>query len=184
MENTTTKTAQFFLDNETVARVTFELDSNNQASFSGAIYQLTNYSLDEMKANYLEDIKNNVIFYADELKHQSMEDYAESRLEAETDYIIDSCEYMDIDSTIATPAISDIGFTGFSFISGGQNYDDIERYNFSKSNIFKALKKEWQALHLSTITDTQATRVIKLMTLLDDINSDEKAQSLIDNFYF
>lgn len=182
VKTTTTKTAQFFLDNETVARIAFELDSNNQASFSGVIYQLTNYSLDEMKANYLEDIKNNVIFYADELKHQSMEDFAESRLEAETDYIINTCEYMDIDSTIATPVMNDKGFTGFSFISGGQNYNDIEKYNFNKLDIFKALEKEWQALHLSTITDTQATRVIKLMTLLDDIESDEKAQNMVDNF--
>ena len=183
MKTTTTKTAQFFLDDETVARITFKLDSNNQASFSGAIYQLTNYSLDEMKANYLDDIKNNVIFYADELEHQSMEDFAESRLETETDYIIDSCEYMDIDSTIATPDMSDKGFTGFSLVSlGNLCYKDIEKYNFNKLDIFKALEKEWQALHLSTITDTQATRIINLMTLLDDTESDEKAQNLIDNF--
>lgn len=182
MKTMTTKTAQFFLDDETVARITFKLDNNNQASFSGVIYVLNSYSIGEMLEHMHDLIVDNIVYYADELEENSINELAENMVNESLDNLDDTCEYMDIDSVIATPAISDSGFTGFSFISGGQIYDDIEKYNFDKLDIFKALEKEWQALHLTTITDTQATRVIKLMDLLDDINSDEKAQNLIDNF--
>lgn len=183
MKTTTTKTAQFFLDDETVARITFELDSNNQASFSGVVYQLTSYSFNEMLEHMHDLIVDNIVYCTDELEDKSISELAENVTNESLDNIDDICDYMDIDSVIATPAISDDNsFTGFSFISGGQNYNDIEKYNFNKYSTFKALEKEWQALHLSTITDTQATRVIKLMDLLDDTDSDEKAQNLIDNF--